>query len=105
MSMIYNAKRGWIETTPFILKENTEESGFDNSARVKFEAEQAIKLIEQQLQNAIGYANYLKSKYNQNADDMGAIKDLKEFSQYLTKSVGPGMIGEWGHFSEKQKGI
>lgn len=103
MSMIYNAKRGWIETTPFILKENTTESGFDNSARVKFEAEQTIKLIEQQLQNAIGYKNYLKNKYNQNPDDMGAIKDLKKFYQYLTKSIGlgPGTIGEWGYLSEK----
>ena len=102
MSMIYNAKRGWIEITPLILRENAEESGFDHSARGRFDAEQSIKLIDSQIKNAIGYANYLKNKYKRNTDDAGAIETLEQFSEYLTKTVGPGMIGDWKHFSEDQ---
>jgi hypothetical protein len=102
MSMIYNAQRGWVEIEPIILRESVNESGFDVSARTKFEADQTIKLIDDHIKNVIGYANYVKNNYKKNTDDARAIEDLEGFSEYLTKTIGPGMIGEWKHFSQNQ---
>jgi len=102
MSMLYNAQRGWIEIEPLILRESSNESGYDISARTKFEAEETIKLINNQIKNAIGYSNYLKNKYKRNSDDFRTIEELEDFSERLTMHVGPGAIGDWKHFSQDQ---
>lgn len=94
MSMVYNAKRGWIEIPSVLLKENSNLS----FQREKFEAESAIELIEKQLQNARDYANYVINSYKKEPNNMEAIKNLQGYANYLTKSVGPGMIGDFSSF-------
>ena len=91
MSMIYNPKRGWteIENPNKILKEN-----FD---QIDLETNQNIKEIENNLKNIRGYANSLLNRYKINPNDNNAIQEIKSLTEYLRKTIGPGMIGDWKH--------
>jgi hypothetical protein len=95
--MIYNPKIGWIELNDIPIRENFQTEQFTKES---FEAQESIKLIDNHIKNVIGYAEYLKKQYNENPNNMGTIETLGQFANYLGNNIGPGMIGEFKHFSQ-----
>lgn len=91
MSMIYDPKKGWtemIEPTK-LVKEN-----FD---KLHLETKSNINEIEKHLKNIRGYINYCINEYQQNPNDKESIDRIKGLTEYLRKTIGPGMVGEWSH--------
>lgn len=91
MSMIYNPKKGWVEVPQVSRLVN------EDFERAQFETKRNVEEMRRHLENAQGYVNYLVQQYQQNPNDQTAIDNIKGFTEYLRKSVGPGMIGDWHH--------
>lgn len=97
MNMVYNPKLGWTELHYNPISENSENFLLKQK---EIEAQESIKLIDSHIQNAMGYAKYLKNQYNENPNNIGTIETLGQFANYLGNHIGPGMIGEFKHFSQ-----
>lgn len=91
--MRYIPNKGWVEFPDFVVTENTE----DSFARQRFDAEQALQIIRSQIKNVTGYANYCEQQFKNNPNDDNAIKTLTGLSEYLSRHIGPGAIGDFRH--------
>jgi len=89
--MVYNPKRGWIEI------KNSNKLLKEDSDKIHFETNRNIKEIENHLNNIKGYVNFVINNYKTNPNDNNVIEQIEGLTDYLRKTIGPGMIGDWKH--------